>query len=481
MRTKPLLEAPAACAEAPGVGASGSVKNAAPIDQLGKASCYRLESLFQSGLPYDSAMQNILADQLWILVSAALVFMMQAGFLCVEVGCIGPQAATVTALKNVVDWVICAIVFYALGWGLMFAPSSHGLFGEGFLMLEGELGGRTRLAFHLHFLFQIVFAGTSATIVSGALAGRTGFAAYMLVSCVVTGLIYPVLGHWCWGASFFGDNQPLLARMGFVDFAGSTVVHSVGGWVSLVGVWFVGARLGRFDEKTGKPRELAQTGMHFTALGVLILWVAWWGFNGGSVGALNDKLGPVIINTNLAGATGGLAGMFYAWKFQKRAQLTPAFLNGILSGLVGVTASCHMVSGLSAIAIGATAGVITCLVGDALLALRLDDPVGAIPVHLGAGVWGTLCVALFGDSGAFPLRHTRLEQVGVQLMGVGACALWCLLISVVCFAAIKRWVGLRVSPREELEGYDIGGAVGVPGDHTEFDEAQLKELFGRPK
>jgi Amt family ammonium transporter len=425
-----------------------------------------------------AATGNIMADRLWVLIAGAMVFLMQTGFLCLEVGCVRPKAATITALKNVVDWTICAGTFFFVGWGIMFGHSLGTLFGKDCWLLEGDLSGGHPVGVSIHFLFQLAFAGTAATIVSGALAERTSFHAYMVCSFVVTALTYPVIGHWAWGNSFFPDNQTLLTQIGFLDFAGSTVVHSVGGWVALMAIWAVGPRLGRFaaDGKVNKPEA---TGMHWTAVGVLILWFAWWGFNGGSTLALNDQVGPIIINTNVAATCGGIGAMLYCYLFQNKDDISSKFLNGILAGLVGITANCFMVSPVGAVIIGLTSGVIAVWGMSLLLKMKLDDPVGAVPVHLGAGIWGTLCVGLFGKVEMFPNGHTRLEQIGVQLIGIAACALWVGGVSFVMFRVLKTWVGLRVSPYEETMGFDIGGAMKHTEDVGLTEDEARKLLAGQ--
>ncbi|MFT3927862.1 MAG: hypothetical protein QM778_35370 [Myxococcales bacterium] len=417
------------------------------------------------------------ADSVWVLCAAGLVFFMQCGFLCLEVGSVQPRAATITALKNVVDWVISVGAFFLLGWGVMFGHSYLGLFGTDFAMLEGTLprdyGG---LDLHVHFLFQLAFAGTAATIVSGALAERTSFAAYAVVSAAVTILIYPVLGHWVWGKSFFHDNAALLADRGFYDFAGSTVVHSVGGWVSLVGVIMVGPRLGRF-KPDGTARELPNMGLHWNAFATLLLWLCWWGFNGGSTLAVNDKVGPIIITTNLGGAFGAAGAIVHCVVWQQRRALSVKFLNGILAGLVSVTASCSIISPASAMVIGFVAGIVANLVAELLLRFRLDDPAGAIPVHLGGGLWGTLATGLFASSKSLAEMHTdRLHQIGAQALGLTVCAIWVLGTSIPLFILIRHYVGLRVSPLEETEGFDLSGVISKPSD-ADLSEGELLQLL----
>lgn len=414
------------------------------------------------------------ADRVWVLVAAAMVMFMQAGFLALEVGSVRPHAMVITAMKNVVDWVICAVAFFLVGWGLMFGHSAGGLIGSDFMLLGGDPAGGHPIGLWVHFLFNLAFAGTAATIVSGAMAERTGFIAYLVCSVVVTTAIYPVIGHWVWGNGFFGTNATLLSRLGFLDFAGSTVVHSVGGWVSLVGISIVGPRLGRFGPD-GKPKAMTNS-MAWTGLGALLLWFSWWGFNGGSTLTLDDQVGSIINNTNLAGAAGALGALAHCAWFQRKDGITEKFLCGALAGLVGITASCNLVSPLSALFIGASSGVISNVATDLLLRLRLDDPVGAVPVHLCCGIWGTLCVGIFGDPARFPLGHTRLEQIGVQAIGVFATAAWVVPVSWGMFKLLKAFVGLRVSPLEETVGFDIGGVV--PHTEAQLDEKEATQLMG---
>ncbi len=423
--------------------------------------------------PESAAPVTASLDQLWVLVAAALVFLMQAGFLALEAGSVREKAAPITALKNVADWAICAATFFLFGWALMFGHSAGGLIGADGFSLEVSPAGGWSGGLWVHFMFQLAFAGTAATIVSGAMSERTGFVAYMVVSAVVTTLIYPMFGHWAWGNSFFAGNETLLTRIGFVDFAGSTVVHSVGGWVSLVGVLIVGPRLGRFGPN-GEVRHMRPYSMALSGLGVLLLWFSWWGFNGGSTLALDSRVGPIINNTNLSATFAALGSLLHCALFQHKRDITPKFLNAVLGGLVGVTAGCAIVTPLGAVAIGLTSGVLCNLASDWLLRMEIDDPVGAIPVHLFCGVWGTLCVGIFGQSHLFPSGKGRLEQIGVQLVGVVTCGLWTGATALLTFLAIKRWVGLRVSPQEEHHGFGIAGTLEEP---EAVDEESLRKAL----
>ncbi len=423
-------------------------------------------------------------DRLWVLIAGALVFFMQAGFLALEAGLVRTRAAPITAMKNIGDWMVCAICFFFIGWATMFGHTAFGYLGSDGFSLSLDVSKGWPGGVWIHFLFQLAFAGTAATIVSGALAERTGFAAYMIVSAVATALIYPVFGHWAWGNSFFPDNKTLLTNIGFLDFAGSTVVHSVGGWISFIGIIIVGPRLGRFGPR-GEVRPMNSNSIAMSALGVLILWLAWWGFNGGSTLALNDQVGSIINNTNLAAAMGGIGSLLHCAAFQRKRDITAKFLSGILGGLVGITAGCNLVSPANSLVIGFTSGMLSNIATELLLKWRLDDPVGAVPVHLFCGIWGTLCVGLFGDVSQFPNSHTRMDQIVVQLIGIGTCGLWTATTACIMFLVLKQ-MGLRVSPEEELEGYDIGGVVEqhaetVADDHVIVEKAGGYNLISMTK
>jgi Amt family ammonium transporter len=404
-----------------------------------------------------NAHAQLLADRAWVLVAACLVFFMQVGFLALEVGFVRRKAIVITAMKNVVDWVVCCLAFFFAGWGLMFGHTVDGLVGGSGWLLAGGDGGHA-IGIGIHFLFNLAFAGTAATIVSGAMAERTAFVPYVISSAVVTAIIYPVVGHWIWGNGFFAGNSTLLTQWGFIDFAGSTVVHSVGGWVSLIGIIVVGPRIGRFDAD-GQPVNLGNYSLAWSGMGVLILWFGWWGFNGGSTLRLDGSVAGIIVNTNVAAAAGGFAAMIHGTLAQAGRDLTAKFMGGLLAGLVAITASCHIVSPVAAVAIGVVAGVLHNIALEAMVRFRLDDPVGAVPVHLACGIWGTLAVGIFGRADAFLPGQSRLAQIGVQALGVGIVAAWTVFASLLTFLLLRRYVGLRVSAHEELVGYDLGGEL----------------------
>ncbi|MDX2019574.1 MAG: ammonium transporter [Deltaproteobacteria bacterium] len=401
-------------------------------------------------LPLPAAIAPLL-DQLWVLVAAALVFFMQAGFKCVEVGMAQRKSSTSVAMKNLVNWVLTSLFFFLFGFALLFGHSWHGLVGTSlFALKDAATPQALGLVF---FLFQAAFASTSTTIVSGALAERTSFAAF-LIGCVwQAAVVYPVFGHWVWSGAFDSTNPGWLQKLGFIDFAGSSAVHSNGAWYALVGAWMVGPRRGRFDAH-GNACSLRPNSMAYATLGVFILWFGWWGFNGGSTLHLNAAVAGIILNTNLAGAMGGLVAFAHAQAVPGRRDVGEKFLGGALGGLVAITANCHLVSPMAALAIGAVAGVLHNIGFDLLLhRLKIDDPVGAIPVHGVCGVWGTLAVALFGRAELLPLP--RWQQLGVQALGALACFAWAAANATVIYYLLKRTVGLRVSATEEELGVGL--------------------------
>lgn len=397
-------------------------------------------------------------DHVWVLTAATMVFFMQAGFFALEVGCVRRHNIDSVAFKNVVDYLVSAIGFYLVGFGLMFGHNLGGPIGTDLFAWNGSAQPGGSPLGMIFLLFQLAFASTAVTIVSGATAERIRFTTY-LVSAAVTGIIiYPVFGHWAWGNLFFADNRTWLTKLGFLDFAGSTVVHSLGGWVALVAVLMLGARHGRYDA-SGNVQPMPGYSQLWAVLGVFILWFGWWGFNGGSTLALNADVGLILLNTNLAGAAGGLMAFLHARYAQNRGAMKEKMLGGILGGLVAITAGCNIVSPMSALVIGALAGMLHNVVYDRMMyRWRIDDPVGAIPVHLACGILGTLCVALFGNVGAFPNGHGRAVQFLVQLAGVVACGAWSCGAAWLTYRLMRSAIGLRVTEAEERAGVDLADA-----------------------
>ncbi len=390
------------------------------------------------------------ANYLWTLVAACLVFFMQAGFAMVEAGFTRAKNAVNILMKNLMDFSLGSLGYWAIGFALMFGASKTGWFGTtGFFLSDFTPDGDPWvLAF---WMFQVVFAATAATIVSGAMAERTKFVGYLAYSVVISAIIYPIFGSWAWGSLFNGSGW--LEGLGFIDFAGSTVVHSVGGWAALAGAIVLGPRLGKYG-KDGKPRAIMGHNMPLAALGVFILWLGWFGFNPGSTTTADKSIAMIFVNTNLAAAAGAAFALFTSWiKFGKPE--VGMSLNGALAGLVGITAGCANVTPGSAIIIGAVAGILVVMSVLFFEGLKIDDPVGAISVHGVCGAWGTLAAGLFNIGG------TTAKIIMVQLLGIGACFVWTFLAAFIMFKVISATIGLRVSPEEEIEGLDHTEHAGI--------------------
>lgn len=391
-------------------------------------------------------------DYVWILAASALVFLMQAGFMALESGMARAKNSINIAIKNLTDFIIAVAGFWAIGFGLMFGVSNGGWFGTtDFFMNIGDNSWRA-----VFFVFQAVFVGTAATIDSGAVAERTKFSAYVIVSGVTSVLIYPVFGHWAWGSFLNGTTQGWLEARGFLDFAGSTVVHSIGAWVALAGALIVGPRIGRFG-LNGESQRIPPHNLVLVYLGTFILFFGWFGFNAGSTLSATPAIAAITLNTILAAAFGGITSATLSWILStNRLPEAEAIANGVLGGLVGITAGCAFVEAGGAVAIGAIAGAI--VFGGTLLLekLRIDDVVGAIPVHGFCGVWGTVAVGIFITPEALALTgNTRLAQIGVQALGVGAAFLWAFSIAFLMVTLIRVTIGIRVSPEDEETGLNI--------------------------
>ncbi|MBL8078333.1 MAG: ammonium transporter [Anaerolineales bacterium] len=404
-------------------------------------------------------------NTLWILITGFLVFWMQAGFALVEAGLTRSKNTTNILFKNLIDFVFATVAFWAFGYAFMYGSSAAGWIGtSGFFISGGEdVVGVPVLAF---WFFQLVFAGTAATIVSGAMAERTKFSAYLIYSFFISAIIYPIAGHWVWGGGWLWT---LPFGAGFRDFAGSTVVHSVGGWLSLIGAVVLGPRIGRFT-KDGKAVAIPGHSITLATLGVFILWLGWFGFNPGSQLAINggnaDAVALVAANTNIAAAAGALAAMIVSWLFVAKKPDLGTTLNGTLAGLVAITAPCAYVTPLNSIIIGAIGGVIVVYGALLLEKLKIDDPVSAVPVHLFNGIWGTLAIGIFGTEGIGSLITGDTGQIVAQLIGVLSVGAWCVVTGLILFYGIKAVNGLRVSAEEEINGLDLleHGTEAYPGD-----------------
>ena len=388
-------------------------------------------------------MELLTTNNVWMMICTALVFFMHTGFAFLEIG-LTRQKNTINILfKNIFIITIGLLLYYLIGFNLMYPGEFNGYLGSivpGITPPENGMtpayadGGYT---WWTDFLFQAMFAATAATIVSGAVAERMKIGPFMIFTLLYVGFIYPIAGSWKWGGGF-------LDQLGFYDFAGSTLVHSVGGWAALVAVWLLGARIGKF--KNGKTQAIPGHNIPLATAGVLILWLGWFGFNGGSVLSADPELTSLtLVTTCLAAAAGGVVAAMVSFIKYKNLDLT-MFLNGILGGLVGITAGADVMTPESAIIIGAIAGVLIVFAVSFVDAIKLDDPVGAIAVHLICGIWGTLAVGIFSTNPA----HTFL----IQLTGVACYAVLCIVSSFLIFYTLKKTVGIRVSEKEELEGLD---------------------------
>lgn len=392
-------------------------------------------------------------DTLWVLLCAGLVFFMQAGFMCLESGLTRSKNSINVAIKNFADFGISVALFWAFGFSIMFGLSQDGWWGVGYNFVN--VGGEPSLA--VFFLFQAMFCGTATTIISGAAAERLKFSAYLLVAGLASGLIYPVFGGWAWnGLATVAGIETMggwLENLGFRDFAGSTVVHSVGAWVGLATILVVGPRQGRFH-KTGKAAKIQGSNMPFSVLGTLILWFGWLGFNGGSTLALTPAVPGIIVNTVLAGVGGMLMAGLISLLEDKMIQVEP-LMNGSLAGLVAITAGANVVITPIAMVIGATGAAIAYLVSRKMLHWGVDDAVDAVAVHGGAGVWGTLCVGLFGQLALVDTGLNRWQQCGVQILGIGICALLAFGSAWIVLTFLNRVFSLRISPEDEEIGLNV--------------------------
>jgi len=423
-------------------------------------------------------------DTLWVIDCAILVFIMQAGFMCMETGLSRHKNSINVALKNAADFGVSVVIFWVFGFGIMFGTSYNGIFGTDLFFLKTDIA-----EWMTYFVFQAMFVATAATIISGAVAERMKFVGYLLITILATGIIYPLVGHWAWSSSYLanmaGAESQLLAAtntslhtgwlsdMGFVDFAGSTIVHSVGGWIALSAVLILGPRIGRFSE--ANKGKFTGSSFPLAVLGTLILWFGWFGFNGGSNGAMDDAVPLILINTFLAAAFGLLTGLATSFIIYKKPDAFYVIL-GPLAGLVSITAGCNSMTSSTAIFVGIIGALIAIVVNELLNKLEIDDVVGAIPVHLAAGVWGTLAVGFFSNLEILDTGLTRWEQIKVQFIGVGSIGLFSFLGSYILLKVINYFYPLRVSALHEELGLNIAehNAVSVEHDLISILDKQSK-------
>ena len=430
------------------------------------------------GIPEEPSTQYIL-DNLWILIAAVLVLFMQAGFALVEAGLTRAKSVANIMMKNLMDLSLGVLVFGAVGFAIAYGGTNALIGTEGWFLDPGAFD-ESGLTLPTQFIFQVAFAAAAATIVSGAMAERTKFKSYAVYSAAITGFIYPVVVHWFWGGGW-------LARLGsadgaghaFADFAGSTVVHSVGGWSALMGVLILGPRIGKYG-KDGKPRAIPGHSMPFAILGVIVLWIGWYGFNAGSELAADLALGPIAVTTTFSAAAGAVAAMLTIWLKTGKPDVAMAG-NGALAGLVSITAGCAALNNWFAVLAGAIGGILVVFSVLFFDKRGIDDPVGAISVHGVCGAWGTLAVGLFAtNADGFVLQEDAgllvgggFDQLWFQIVGIVAVFAWTTITAGLLFLTIKKTIGLRVPPEEELEGLDVAehGSPGYAGDATALSGA----------
>lgn len=405
--------------------------------------------------PLSQAASDEALNTAWLVLASVLVFFMQAGFALLESGMSRAKNAVNVMMKNYMDGCVGGITYWLFGFGLMFGSNITGWFGMShFAPHDGQPWDFTFL------LFQMMFAATAATIASGAMAERTRYSAYLIGAVVISGFIYPVFGSWVWSGIYGG--QGWLAQLGFIDFAGSTVVHSVGAWCALAGILVLGPRLGRFAAD-GTPRTIPGHNLSLVALGGFILWVGWFGFNAGSSLEMNVSLGLIALNTHLAASAGAL-GAFLAQRSTASPALLSTTVNGSLGGLVGITAGCATMHPGYALITGLVAGCVVVFGMRLMDYLRLDDVVGAVPVHGLAGVWGTLAAGMFFNGDLF-----SWARISVQLIGAGAAFLWAFPLALAMYFILAKTLGLRASTQHEQRGLDY--SEHAEAGYPEFNQA----------
>jgi len=400
-------------------------------------------------------------DTLWVLLAAVLVFFMNLGFACVEAGFARSKNTVNILSKNFIVFAVSSLGFLLLGWGLMFGGDNPIIGTKGLFILGGDIDESVytlgaNVPFWAKFFFQLVFCGTAATIVSGAVAERIKYVSFIVFSFILTLAIYPVVGHWIWGGGF-------LSTIGFQDFAGSTVVHSLGGWAALAGVIILGPRFGKYG-KDGKINPIPGHSMPLATIGLFVLWLGWFGFNPGSTMTMSNPgdVAHILMTTNTAAIAGVLTSTIVSWLYLGKPDLGMT-INGCLAGLVAITAGCAYVDVLASLIIGAIGGVIVVFSVVFFDKIKLDDPVGATSVHLANGIFGTICVGLFAKEGVTSLSTVSglfygggASLLGTQLIGILAVAAFVFPASLLVWYVIKKTMGIRVTLSEEISGLDIG-------------------------
>ena len=406
----------------------------------------------------DKLTSNI--DTLWVIDCAILVFIMQAGFMCMETGLSRYKNSINVALKNAADFGVSVVIFWIFGFGIMFGTSYNGFFGTDLFFFKTD-----KAEYMTYFVFQAMFVATAATIISGAVAERMKFNGYLIMTVLATGVIYPVVGHWAWSSSYLTGSVKStgwLSDLGFIDFAGSTIVHSVGGWIALAAVIILGPRIGKYSE--ANKGKFTGSSFPLAVLGTLILWFGWFGFNGGSNGAMDEAVPLILINTFLAAAFGLLTGLTISYFKYKKPDPFYIIL-GPLAGLVAITAGCNSMTSVVSILVGIIGAIIAIITNETLNNFEIDDVVGAVPVHLAAGIWGTLAVGMFGDLNILDTGLDRFSQIKIQLIGIVSIGLFTFVSSYTVLSLVNKFYPLRVSPVQEELGLNIAEHNAVSVEH----------------
>ena len=411
-------------------------------------------------------------DTLWVIDCAILVFIMQAGFMCMETGLSRHKNSINVALKNAADFGVSVVIFWIFGFGIMFGTSYYGFFGTDLFFFKTN-----KAEYMTYFVFQAMFVATAATIISGAVAERMKFNGYLIMTVLATGIIYPIVGHWAWSSSYLSKYDTVdqllvvtgsvrttgwLSDLGFVDFAGSTIVHSVGGWIALAAVIILGPRIGKYSN--ANKGKFTGSSFPLAVLGTLILWFGWFGFNGGSNGAMDEVVPLILINTFLAAAFGLLTGLGISYFKHKKPDPFYIIL-GPLAGLVAITAGCNSMTSVTAIFVGIIGSVIAIFVNELLNKFEIDDVVGAVPVHLAAGIWGTLAVGFFSDLSILDTGLDRFSQIKIQVIGILAIGSFTFISSYVILNIFNKFYPLRVSTVQEELGLNIAEHNAVSIEH----------------
>jgi Amt family ammonium transporter len=393
-------------------------------------------------------------NHVWVMVAACMVFFMQLGFTSYEAGFSQSKNAISISIRNLVEFLVSSLAFYVVGFGLMFGASYMGWIGTNHFFIGGVVTHTGSLSYTF-FFYQLVFAATASTILSGAIAERSSFIPNVIGPAFTVSVIYPMFGHWAWGNLFYPGQSGWLGRLGFIDFAGSTVVHSIGGWFALAGAMVLGPRIGKYNPD-GSSNPMGLHNVPLATLGTFFLWFGWFGFNGGSLLRASADIGLVIVNTNMAAAAAGVSALIFNYATERRLDAGKLF-TAVLAGLVAITAGSSRVNPDGAVYIGLITGVVAIMAQDFIeKILKVDDPVAAVAVHGVGGVIGTLCIAPFAEKSTLLVEGgNRLHQLGIQALGVGVAFVWSFGLGMLFFWCLKKIVGIRVSPEEEKKGLNV--------------------------